>query len=145
MNVLNGTRLDLLDRRNVLNRLQRIVGPNQSGMKRLALVFEWALYRSTVLMKDINDALERGQSGEDDYKEARSNYINFLKDLDDRRPEASDTPLDVKDKKARSGYGRAMKWNCIDPVIYGGRIVGARVVIKWNPHSSSNGIPILHP
>jgi len=142
VSVIRGTLPDLLNRRNALNRLQRIVGPDQPGMKRLALVFEWSLWRATVLLNNLNDTLNKGV--EADYTDARETYIKFLKDLDDHEPENSTEPIDVRDPKARSGYGRAIKWNYIAPVIYGGQIVGARAVIKWNPHSSSNGIPIPH-
>jgi hypothetical protein len=149
----SGPGYDLLAQRNALNRLQRIVGADSPGMKRLALVYEWALYRTTVLMKDLNDSLDKtlektrdeGQNkGQKDYNDARTNYLNFLRDLDDREPELKDRLLEIKEKKAPSGYGKALKWACIDPVIFRGRISGARVVIRWNPHSSSNGIPIQH-
>jgi hypothetical protein len=130
----------LKDKKEALGRLKKIVGPESPGMQRLARVFEWALFRTTELMGDINAALQNEQK----YKRARENYLNFLKDLDDHEPEAHSRKLDVKDKESPSGYGRAVKWTCIDPVIFKGQIYGARVVIKWNPHSSSNGIPIEH-
>jgi hypothetical protein len=133
---------DLLNRRDTVNKLKLLAGPGSPGMKRLALVFDWTLCRTTILMKDLNDALKRGEAA---YNEARDTYINFLKDVDDHEPELKDKPLDVKNKKAPSGYGRALKWSCIDPVIFEGRIVGARAVVKWNPHSSSSGYPIPDP
>jgi hypothetical protein len=123
-----------------LARLKRIVGPDSAGMKRLARIFEWALYRTTELLGDIN----KGLNNEKDYNDARDNYLTFLRDLDDHEPGLHSRKLDVKDKKSHSGYGKAMKWVCIDPVIFKGQIYGARVVIKWNPHSSSNGVPIKH-
>lgn len=123
-----------------LERLTRIVGPDSPGMKRLARIFDWALYRTTELLGDLNKAL----SNEQQYTLARENYLTLLRDLDDHEPESRDRKLDVRDKKSPSGYGRAVKWVCIDPVIFHGEIFGARVVIKWNPHSSSNGIPIQH-
>jgi len=123
-----------------LERLKRIVGPDSPGMQRLTRIFDWALYRTTELLGDINTAL----GNEQQYRAARDNYINFLTDLDDHEPESHDRKLDVSNKKFPSGYGRAMKWTCIDPVIFRGEIYGVRVVIKWNPHSSSNGIPIKH-
>jgi hypothetical protein len=128
-----------------VGRLKRIVGPGSPGMKRLGLIFEWALHRATVLMGDINAALDKGAAGQNDYELARGNYIKFLRDLDDHEPERKGRKLEVKVKDQPSGYGRSLKWACIDPVIFGGRIVGARVIIHWNPHSSSNGIPIQHP
>jgi hypothetical protein len=129
-----------------VGRLKRIVGGGSPGMKRLALIFEWALHRATVLLGDLNDALAKGNAGEADYTLARTLYLKFLKDLDDHEPEKNgQRRLDVKDKTSASGYGRSLKWACIDPVIFDGRIVGARVIIHWNPHSSSNGIPVQHP
>jgi len=203
-----------------LAKLNGIVGPSSPGMQRLARIFEWSLYRATRLMGDLNHALTaKDQSC---YEEARENYLDFLRDLDDHEPEkgtkksprdiagaiASDQvaaiankrqdqiadvlvakiaekltrrfgsdqapkramflarelaerlknkPTDaIKETLAKSldpgdktmtmasGYGRAIKWACIDPVIFQGKIVGARVVAKWNPHLSSSGIPIPH-
>jgi hypothetical protein len=129
-----------------VGRLKRIVGGGSPGMKRLGLIFEWALHRTTELLGDLNDALAKGSAGETEYNNARNLYIQFIKDLDDHEPEKHGRrKLDVKDKKSASGYGRSLKWACIDPVIFKGRIVGARVIIHWNPHSSSNGIPVQHP
>jgi len=130
---------DLLSRRDTVNKLKALAGPDSAGMKRLALVFEWALCRTTVLMQDLNDALGRGEAA---YEQARVNYINFVKDIDDHEPEKSSEPWDVKNKTVRSCYGRALKWSCIEPVIFQGGIVGVRAVVKWNPHSSSSGVPI---
>jgi hypothetical protein len=143
VNVLKGTRPDLLNRRNALNQLQKIVGTDSHGMERLAQVFEWLLWRTTVLMDDLNQAL--AARDQDVYNAARANYINFVRDVDDHEPEKSDRPIDVRDKAARSGYGRALKWACIDPVIYNGRIIGTRTVVKWNPHSSSSGYALPDP
>jgi hypothetical protein len=140
----------------VLTRLDRIVGRRSLGMQRLARIFEWVLYRATVLMGELNFHLQR--EGEYD-NEARMNYINFLRDLDDHEPEKGpkQTPLekrenrrgrpeslDVSKKESASGYGRSIKWTCIDPVIHDGLIKGTRIVAKWNPHISSSGIAIPH-
>jgi hypothetical protein len=143
---------------NAVVQLKRLVGPESLGMKRLGAVFEWVLYRTSELMKEINDALNmQTRAGEADYRveavrvtyqNAWKNYIAFLKDLDDHEPEKhskDQNTLDPTSKGSPSGYGRALKWACIDPVIYKGFIVGVRVIIHWNPHSSSNGIPIKHP
>jgi hypothetical protein len=125
-------------------------------MKRLAQIFRWSIFRATELLHEINRALE-GQSltlspdpmkpspGERSYTEAACAYMEFLKDLDDREPETkSQPPVNVNDIKARSGYGRAMQWAYIDPVIHGGKILGAKVVAKWNPHSSSSTVVVNH-
>ena len=136
-------------------KLNQIIGPESPGMKRLARIFEWVLYRATILMQDLNVELQNGAN----YETARTNYINFLRDLDDHEPEKGPkrTPLEIKkgengrpeklefkDKASSSGYGRAIKWTCIEPVISEGKIVGTRVVVKWNPHISSSGIAIPH-
>ncbi|MBI4488539.1 MAG: hypothetical protein HY694_05600, partial [Deltaproteobacteria bacterium] len=44
----------------------------------------------------------------------------------------------------KRGYGRTIKWVHIDPIIVNGRIQEARIIAHWNPHSSSDGVPILH-
>jgi|SRR6266850_1378983 len=128
----------------VLNKLKAMVGPQSVGMQRLAQVFDWALCRTTALMDALNAAVADGNAGKNDYETARTKYLNFLRDLDDHEPEKSTAPIEVTDEDFRSGYGRALKWTCIDPVITSGRIVGVRVVVKWNPHSSSSGVPIPH-
>ena len=136
-----------------LKKLKEIVGSTSQGLKRLSSVFEWILWRTTVLLDDINNSLNdsalaafdsASQPGtqEDKYNAARQHYIDFLVDLDDREPETKSSPVDLRDPKRRSGYGRALQWLCLEPVIICGRIKEARVVAKWNPHSSSSGIPL---
>jgi len=139
----------------ILARLRRLVGAEAPGMKRLERVFDWVLYRTTDLLGDLNTAAKNQSQTE--YEEARKNYIEFLKDLDDHEPERKnkkmdplgvdeDDPKKIKRKKLRKGgYGRTIKWTCISPVIFDGKIYGARVICHWNPHSSSNGIPVQHP
>jgi hypothetical protein len=116
--------------------LNTIVGPQSRGMKRLARVFEWTLWRATVLLDDINKALDdkelaafrnttapKPKNQEEKYDKAREHYLAFLRDLDDHEPETKSKPsIDLKDPKLRSGYGRTIKWVCIDPVIVQGRI-----------------------
>jgi len=206
--------------RHLLTKLHGIVGESSPGMKRLTGIFNWILYRATVLMGDLNQGLKEGLKDPTKYETARFNYIEFLKDLDDHEPEKgtkksprdiarqiaaskaaelqnkscdqiteilatgieqrlspklgkqhaekrawclakelggllknqphekvkalSGPKLDMRKKWCASGYGRAIKWTCIDPVIFDGQIVGTRVVAKWNPHECSSGIPIPH-
>jgi hypothetical protein len=136
-----------------LRKLKKIVGPQSEGLQRLASVFEWMLWRATVLLNDINKSLDdtalaafdsgpQPKTQEEKYNAAREHYINFLVDLDDREPETKSTPVNLRDPKSRSAYGRALQWVCLEPIIVGGRIEEARVVAKWNPHSSSSGIPL---
>jgi hypothetical protein len=134
-------------------RLKQVVGKESRGMTRLARVFQWTLWRATVLLNDINNALEDNSLAcgpvtttdqEAKYNAARERYLAFLTDLDDHEPETKPGPVDPSDPNSRSGYGRAIKWPCIDPVIVGGRIKEARIIVKWNPHVSSSGIAIMH-
>jgi hypothetical protein len=126
-------------------KLKRFVGPDSLGMQRLALVFEFTLCQVTDLLEDINSTL-RGSpdktKGPDkaNYNKAREAYIDFLANLDDREPEITGRPV----ASGKSGYGKAIKWAYFDPVIVNGAIVGARVIIRWNPHLSSSGVPINH-
>jgi hypothetical protein len=132
----------------VFSKLQQVVGPDSPGMKRLAQVYHWIIFKATDILSQINASLE-DQSPEN-YKTATKSYLAFLKDLDDHEPQTRPGDIDpankniYKDKGSRSGYGAAIKWVHIDPVITGGRIRAARIIVKWNPHSSSNGVPIPH-
>jgi hypothetical protein len=137
---------DDLDNLSAVNRLRRIAGENTPGMKRLERLFDWALYRTTELLSDLNDTV----NDEVPYTEARENFIAFLNDLDDHEPGKGTVRLNPRgeppgEKLRKSGYGLTIKWTCLKPVIKDGMIIGARVVIQWNPHSSSNGVPVKHP
>jgi hypothetical protein len=147
--------VEALEARNnaALKKLKEIVGSESQGLRRLARVFEWILWRATVLLNDINNSLDdtvlaaydsgaQPKTQEKKYNAARDNYIKFLVDLDDREPETKATRVDLRDPKIRSGYGKALQWLCLEPIIVAGRIEEARVVVKWNPHSSSSGIPL---
>jgi len=143
-----GLQDDALNNLSAVNRLKHIVGADTVGMKRLERVFEWVLYRTTELLRDLNDSAKKQ---EDEYTEARENYIEFLKDLDDHEPVLGRKRLDPcggASKKSdgaklrKSGYGITIKWTCLHPVIKDGRIIGARVICQWNPHSSSSGIGV---
>lgn len=127
-----------------LNELGRFIGSKTVGMRRLDVIYEWIILRATVLLNDIDKALVAQSSA--DYESARANYINFLKDLDDHEPGTKQKPLDPDSKKktGKSGYGRSIKWTYIAPVIHDGRIHAARIIVHWNPHSSSMGVPIRH-
>jgi hypothetical protein len=136
-----------------IDHLRRLVGSKSPGMKRLELIYEWALYRMTELLGDFNKAL----GSEPVYEQVRKDYLKFLRDLDDHQPELGNEPLnprgdpdptptdpDRRTRARKSGYGTTIKWNCLQPVIVDGLIKGARLIIQWNPHSSSNGVPIEH-
>lgn len=128
-----------------LKELGRFIGANTVGMRRLDVIYEWIILRATVLLNDLQKALVAQSSA--DYESARTNYINFLRDLDDHEPEKKNEPLDPNSQKkfGKSGYGRSIKWTYIAPVIQGGGIHAARIIVHWNPHSSSMGVPIRHP
>lgn len=128
-----------------LNELGRFIGSKTVGMRRLDVIYEWIILRATVLLNDLDKAVQAKSF--ELYRPAWSNYINFLRDLDDHEPEKKKEPLDPnpKNKSGKSGYGRSIKWSYITPVIHGGRIHAARIIVHWNPHSSSMGVPIRHP
>ena len=124
-------------------KLKKFVGPDSFGMQRLALVFEFTLCQVRDLLENINSTLRgspKPTKGKGNYEEARKAYIDFLANLDDREPEITGRPV----ASGKSGYGKAIKWAYFDPVIFDGAIVGVRVIIRWNPHISSNGVPIKH-
>ena len=124
-----------------LRRAEGLLDIDPKGMQRLKLIFEWTLCHVTTLYGEINAALENSdlQKGKDEYNAARARYITLLEDLDDHEPETRGVP-----KSGECGYGRAIKWSYILPLIHGGKIKGAKVVTKWNPHISSSGVPIPH-
>ena len=121
-----------------LRRAGELLAPNARGLKRLTLVFENNLCKLTVLYGKLNEALEMENEagGKIAYNIARQNYIQLLKDLDDHEPRFP-TPGGL-------GYGRAFKWIYVRPLIHEGKIKGAKIVAKWNPHMSSSGIPLPH-
>ena len=121
-----------------LRKVKELLGPSPKGLQRLKLVFENILCHVTALFGEMNAALDDSDkdAGKAAYRAARDEYMALLKDLDDGEPGAV-TP-------GERGYGRMMKWFYIWPLIQGNRIVGAKVVAKWNPHISSSGIPVPH-
>ena len=123
---------------------QRMLAANPEGMKRLKLIFQWALCQVVTLFGEINAALD--EQNETEYDKAREAYIQLLRDLDDHEPKTKkNLPVKKNDKwPSPSGYGRSVKWAYIVPLIHEGRIKGAKVIAKWNPHISSSGIPIPH-
>jgi len=112
-------------------------GNGPKGMQRLRLIFQWALCQVITIFGEINLALDT--KNQQKYEEARQKYIELLQDMDDAEPETK-----RKVSPGTSGYGRSIKWSYIIPLIHGGRIKGAKVVAKWNPHISSSGIAIPH-
>jgi hypothetical protein len=122
---------------------ERLLAADPKGMQRLKFVFEWTLCQVTALYGEINMAISLGApNGMSPYREARDRYIALLKDLDDHEPETKDAGNEPK--SGVRGYGRAFKWAYILPLIHEGRIKGAKVIGKWNPHVSSSGIAIPH-
>jgi hypothetical protein len=126
-----------------LERAKELLDADSKGMKRLKLIFEWTLCQVTTLFGEINASLDNPKSaqGKTDYSRARDRYIELLKDLDDREPETGGRGKPIPGER---GYGHSIKWAYILPIIHGGRIKGAKVVAKWNPHISSSGIAIPH-
>ncbi|MBI4659575.1 MAG: hypothetical protein HY735_12110 [Verrucomicrobia bacterium] len=133
--------------------LTRLVGPSSQGMKRLGVVFEWIVLKATMLLSEINSQLD--SENKTGYEAVQENYIKFLQDLDDHEPQTKQCVLNPSLKRKddeseaqalgrKSGYGRAIKWAYVAPVIVGGRIKAARIIAHWNPHSSSLGVPVVH-
>lgn len=123
-----------------LTRMQDLVQTNAKGMQRLKLIFEWTLCQVTTVYGEINAALSNSNptQGQTDYNNARKRYIALLTDLDDHEPQPGQDDAGVR------GYGRAIKWSYIFPLIHEHKIKGAKIVARWNPHLSSSGIPIPH-
>jgi hypothetical protein len=150
-NQASSDKRDLERMRKYVQQFGEIAGPNSFGFQRLASVFEWTIFQATVLLNEINKSLnDKSGQAQEKYEAARANYLAFLKDLDDHEP--ATTPREMIKGKGKigvepgkRGYGRTIKWSYIDPIIVNGRIEEARVIIHWNPHSSSNGVPINHP
>lgn len=112
--------------------------PGPRGMQRLRLIFQWALCQVITVFGEINAALVANDK--DAYERACAEYLRLLRDLDDREPHTKPGQM----RPGISGYGRVVKWFYVLPLIHEGRIKGAKVVAKWNPHISSSGIPIPH-
>lgn len=119
-------------------KLKTFLGPESKGMQRLGRVFEWALTQATRILADLNYALTKPSKPA--YIKARRAYIDLIKDLDDHEPQCKHGHV----VPGYSGYGSCVKWAYIDPVIWKGKLKGACVVMLWNPHSSSSGVPIDH-
>jgi hypothetical protein len=128
-------------------RLGRIVGRESLGMQRLACVFQWIEEQAYELLSEINNALGVGpkktKPDRGRYNKARDAYLAFLNDLDEHEPRVRGREI-IPGKIGQSGYGQTIKWAYVFPAIHQGKIYGAKIVIMWNPHSSSNGIPLPH-
>ena len=128
-----------------LERLNRAVGPESDSFQRLRRCFDLLVCRAYKLLGDINDAVKA--DSERDYATARDAYREFVANLDDREPHFKSGGVDVT---KRFGYGKNIQWIFIDPVIKRREkdnlvlITDARIIFKWNPHSSSSGVPIPH-
>jgi hypothetical protein len=131
-----------------LKKLRNLAGSQSPGMTRLEKVFKWILVSFHDLCGELNQALKQ-EDGKEKYNELRDLYIERLRDLDDHEPQTKSKGRDGKDLPpigpGSRGYGRIIKWVYVDPVIVSGKIVGLRVIVHWNPHSSSSGVPIVHP
>jgi hypothetical protein len=127
------------------------------AMKNLSLIFEWMILRATITLNDINKALFEPvaepledidatfTSQEAKYIAACDNYINLINDFSSTQRENHDLRKKLKPGEARkSGYGVAIKSFSIEPIISEGQIRDVVLILCWNPHSSSLGVPIKH-
>lgn len=108
---------------------------------KVAKLFEFIVGRCAVFTKQFNAAYlmwKRDRAGAFElYQETRIAYLQFVSDLDDRHREGGGP-----DKK----YSKPIKWVDVLPDIRTesakwateGPIQGVRVVVKWNPCSSSH-------
>ena len=120
-----------------LDDLDEMLSANPKGMQRLKLISDHILVRIITLFGEMNLALS-GTGNQTAYTSVRAEYIDMLQDLDNREPKTV-TP-------GKFGYGRVLQWFYVRPIIdkTDGKIKGAEVQAKWNPHISSSGIPIPH-
>ncbi len=124
----------------VMDRADSLLKANAKGMQRLKLAFEYTLCHVTALFGEINAALANTDEteGKKEYHAARQKYIDLLRDLDNHEPREDEM------SPGQRGYGRTLKWVYVRPLIHEGKIKGAAVIAKWNPHISSSGVPIPH-
>jgi hypothetical protein len=134
------------DRALSLRKLRDLAGSESRSMSRLDGVFKWILATFQRLCLQLNQTLDdRNRSLEQrmkTYGDLRKEYIERLRDLDDHEPQRKGMGGLVE--PGVRGYGRIVKWVHVAPAIANGRIVELRVIVHWNPHSSSSGKPILH-
>ena len=128
---------------------------NDEALLRLRLAFDFLVCRTRDLCVEINEGVKFYDTTNDQtwgrYLNARQTYIEFLQNLDDHEPKAN---LKKADLDKGLGYGKHYRWLFVDPTIEEVEIIkgsvkplitGAIIVLLWNPHSSSSGIPIKHP
>jgi hypothetical protein len=116
--------------------------------QRMAATFQWIICRASALMADINDAV----IGKKDYQRARRAYIQFLQNLN--KHEFNKAAFTKADADKGIGLGANLHWIMLDPVITSELskvtgeehyfITGVTVMGQWNPHISSNGVPVPH-
>jgi hypothetical protein len=70
---------------------------------------------------------------------AREEYIAYVRNLNIANPTGKQI-----DPEGPNGYGRALKWVFVDPVIEGGKIKGVKIVGEWvgGTHLSSSGVAL---
>jgi hypothetical protein len=130
-----------------LEQIQQQVGPDAPGFQRMKMAFDVIVCQIHTIFSVLNEAIKAGS--QKDYTEARDAYLELVENLDNREPEHE--PGGVNPKKG-FGYGKNFKWVFIDPIIESKHypdlkadynvITGTVIILKWNPHSSSSGIPV---
>jgi hypothetical protein len=114
---------------------------------RLELGFDVIVSKIYQLCRGINNAI--ADQDNDQYKKAKKEYVEYLRNLNIAKPDKNN-PEEVNADDAL-GYGRALKWVFVDPVIEEvkgiHRITGVTIVGEWvgGTHTSSNGVPIPDP
>jgi hypothetical protein len=115
--------------------------------RRMKATIDWIRCRAYDLMTDINDAVISPAK----YPKARDAYNEFLDNL---QTHAFNTqPFTMAQAKKGIGLGANLSWLLVCAIVRNepakdnqnyNFITGLRVVGEWNPHYSSNGVPIPH-
>jgi len=121
---------------------------DRERFQRLELAYDWVMCRTYKLLSNLNSAATEVDKDKQkrDYEVARTNYLDFIRNLDNHEPQ--EKKGEVNPAKCL-GYGKVVRWVYIDPIIQeiqGKNVItGVTIVLEWNPHSSSSGIPVQHP
>lgn len=122
---------------------------NNANLAKLRLVFDFIVCRTAGLCFEINKAVSKYDPEKSNtckaYDAAREAYITFVNNLDNPKPKKT---VSKEDLNQGLGYGRNYTYIFVVPTIrkFEGTalITGVTIILEWNPHSSSSGIPIKH-
>jgi hypothetical protein len=95
-----------------------------NGWGRLKSHFEYLIHEIMREITAMDDAVRLGNPGT--YNPARARYLQLLREL-------NKAPLGAPPPAAYP-----TEWFYVMPTIRAGRIIGATLILQWNPHSSSS-------